>query len=87
MGIEQYATSLISDARKRKKDDSKNDFFSAQNTNNCLIRLLKHYDSSKIIISSVIDNLLKGASGQAVQCMNLMFDLKDSKGLENLKSV
>ena len=69
------------------KDDSKNDFFSAQNTNNCLIRLLKHYDSSKIIISSVIDNLLKGSSGQAVQCMNLMFDLKDSKGLENLKSV
>ena len=68
-------------------DDSKNDFFSVQNTNNCFIRLFKHYDSTKIILTSVIDNLLKGASGQAVQCMNLMFGLKDSKGLEKFNSV
>ena len=43
------------------------DFFKVQNTNNCFIKLFNHYDSSKIIIVSLIDNLLKGASGQAVQ--------------------
>ena len=51
----------------------RSDFYRVQNTNNCFIKLFDHYDSSKIIIVSLIDNLLKGASGQAVQCMNIMF--------------
>ena len=34
-----------------------------------------------IIIVSLIDNLLKGASGQAVQCMNLVFGIKEDTGL------
>jgi N-acetyl-gamma-glutamyl-phosphate reductase len=43
------------------------------NTNKCLVHLEKHGD--KLFIISIIDNLLKGASGQAVQNMNLMFGL------------
>ena len=62
------------------------DFFKVQNTNNCFIKLFDHYDSSKIIILSLIDNLLKGASGQAVQCMNIMFGYDEKLGLDNIKS-
>lgn len=53
------------------------------NTNKCLLRLQKF--EKKLLITSVIDNLLKGASGQAVQNMNLMFDLNEKMGL-NLKA-
>ena len=50
------------------------------NTNKCLVHLTKH--NNKLLITSVIDNLLKGASGQAIQNMNLMFDLKEHEGLQ-----
>lgn len=50
------------------------------NTNKCLIHLHKHKD--KLLITSVIDNLLKGASGQAVQNMNLMFGFEETIGLQ-----
>jgi len=50
------------------------------NTNKCLLYLEKHED--KVLIVSVIDNLLKGASGQAVQNMNLMFGLEETSGLQ-----
>lgn len=50
------------------------------NTNKCLIRLQKFDD--KLLITSVLDNLLKGASGQAVQNMNLMFDFEETTGLK-----
>ena len=63
------------------------DFFKVQNNNNCFIKLFNHYDSSKIIIVSMIDNLLKGASGQAVQCMNIMFGYDEKLGLETINSV
>lgn len=49
------------------------------NTNKCLIHLEKHED--KLLIVSCIDNLLKGASGQAVHNMNLMFNLEETVGL------
>lgn len=49
------------------------------NTNKCLIHLEKHGD--KLLIISCIDNLLKGASGQAVHNMNLMFNLEETIGL------
>lgn len=49
------------------------------NTNKCLISLEKHGD--RLLVTSVIDNLLKGASGQAVQNMNLMFGLPEKTGL------
>ena len=64
----------------------RNDFFKVQNTNNCFIKLFNHYDSSKIIIVSLLDNLLKGASGQAVQCMNIMFGYDEKLGLDKIKS-
>jgi len=50
------------------------------NTNNCFIHLEKHKNT--LLITSVIDNLLKGASGQAVQNMNLMFGLNQTEGLK-----
>ena len=53
------------------------------NTNKCLIQIEKQGDY--IAIHSCIDNLLKGASGQAVQNMNLMFGLSETSGLR-LKS-
>lgn len=54
------------------------------NTNKCLLHLVKH--GNKLLIISITDNLLKGASGQAVQNMNLMFGLDESTGL-HLKSI
>jgi len=50
------------------------------NTNKCLIHLHKH--NNKLLATSVIDNLLKGASGQAVQNMNLMFGFQETEGLQ-----
>jgi N-acetyl-gamma-glutamyl-phosphate reductase len=50
------------------------------NTNKCLIHIEKQ--GNKIAIHSVIDNLLKGAVGQAVQNMNLIFGLEESTGLQ-----
>ena len=50
------------------------------NTNNCFLHLEKH--GNKLLITSVIDNLLKGASGQAIQNMNLMFGLEQTEGLK-----
>ena len=49
------------------------------NTNKCLIQLQKH--EGNLLITSVIDNLTKGASGQAVQNMNLLFGLSETAGL------
>lgn len=50
------------------------------NTNKCLLHLEKH--GTKLLITSIIDNLLKGASGQAVQNMNLLFGLDETAGLK-----
>ncbi len=50
------------------------------NTNKCFIQLEKV--GSNLVIHSAIDNLLKGASGQAVQNMNLMFALEETTGLK-----
>jgi len=53
------------------------------NTNQCHVHLHKHDDI--LLVTSAIDNLLKGASGQAVQNMNLIFGLEEDLGL-NLKA-
>ncbi|MBB5648642.1 N-acetyl-gamma-glutamyl-phosphate reductase [Pedobacter cryoconitis] len=50
------------------------------NTNKGLVHVEKH--GNKLLIISMIDNLLKGASGQAVQNMNLMFGLDERQGLK-----
>ena len=49
------------------------------NTNKCILHLEKH--NNKLLITSIVDNLLKGASGQAVQNMNLMFGFEETEGL------
>ena len=56
----------------------------AVGTNKCFINIEKSNDT--IAIHSVIDNLIKGASGQAVQNMNIMFGLEETTGL-HLKSI
>lgn len=50
------------------------------NTNNCVLHLHKY--ENQLLITSIIDNLLKGASGQAIQNMNLMFGFNESEGLK-----
>jgi N-acetyl-gamma-glutamyl-phosphate reductase len=54
------------------------------NTNKCLLQLEQH--EGKLVVHSAIDNLLKGASGQAVQNMNLMLGFPENMGL-HLKPV
>jgi N-acetyl-gamma-glutamyl-phosphate reductase len=49
------------------------------NTNKCLIQLEKQ--GHQLVVHSAIDNLVKGASGQAVQNMNLLFGLDETTGL------
>lgn len=50
------------------------------NTNNCFLNI--HKEKNKLIIVSAIDNLLKGAAGQAVQNMNLLFGVNETSGLK-----
>ncbi|MFV0537817.1 MAG: N-acetyl-gamma-glutamyl-phosphate reductase, partial [Dysgonomonas sp.] len=50
------------------------------NTNKCAIHLEKH--GKKLLILSCIDNLVKGASGQAVHNMNLIFGFDETEGLK-----
>lgn len=50
------------------------------NTNKCILHLHKH--ENKLLVTSIIDNLLKGASGQAVQNMNLMYGFEETEGLQ-----
>jgi len=52
----------------------------AVNTNKCIIQLEKL--GNKLVIHSVIDNLIKGASGQAIQNMNLIFGLEETTSLK-----
>lgn len=59
--------------------DKNPDMKQVVNTNKCLLHLEKHGD--KLLIISMIDNLLKGASGQAVHNMNLLFGLEEKVGL------
>lgn len=59
--------------------DKNPDLKQVVNTNKAIVYLKKHND--KLLVVSMIDNLLKGASGQAVQNMNLMFGLDEKAGL------
>lgn len=57
------------------------DLKGAVGTNNCLIAARVDQRTNELIVISVIDNLVKGASGQAIQNMNLMCDLPETMGL------
>jgi N-acetyl-gamma-glutamyl-phosphate reductase len=50
------------------------------NNNKCLLQIEK--SGTKLVVHSIIDNLLKGASGQAVQNMNIMFGFEETAGLK-----
>lgn len=67
------------DAAFTHVSDREIDLKQVVNTNKGLVHVAKYGD--KLHIVSVIDNLLKGASGQAVQNMNLMFGLSENEGL------
>ena len=64
--------------------DKQIDLKQVVNTNKCLVQLEKQDD--QLIIHTIEDNLLKGASGQAVQNMNIVFGLEETAGLK-LKSI
>ena len=55
------------------------------NTNQCFLHLHKHND--QLLITSVIDNLIKGASGQAIQNLNLMMGWEETLGLQLKSSI
>lgn len=64
--------------------DQEIDLKQVVNTNKCIVQLQKNGD--KLLITSIIDNLTKGASGQAVQNMNLIFGIDETTGLK-LKTI
>jgi N-acetyl-gamma-glutamyl-phosphate reductase len=55
---------------------------SVRGANHCRMALHRQENSNVVIVTSVIDNLVKGAAGQAVQNMNVMFGLPETMGLE-----
>ena len=55
---------------------------SVLNTNNCEISICSTRIKNKLIIFSALDNLVKGASGQAVQNMNILFKFPENLGLK-----
>lgn len=57
---------------------------SVKGSNMCRIAVHYHQQTGQIVVLSVIDNLVKGASGQAVQSMNILFDLDETAGLEQV---
>jgi N-acetyl-gamma-glutamyl-phosphate reductase len=52
--------------------------------NHCRIAVHAPLEGNVVVVSSVIDNLVKGAAGQAVQNMNLMFNLNEDCGLNQV---
>jgi N-acetyl-gamma-glutamyl-phosphate reductase len=53
-------------------------------SNNCQIALVVPQGGDTVVVLSVIDNLVKGAAGQAVQNMNLMLGFNENQGLQTI---
>ncbi len=66
---------------------SEPDTRSVRATNTCRIAIHRPHGGDMLVVISVIDNLAKGASGQAVQNMNIMFGFKETMGLSQLAVV
>ena len=77
--VEAYFRDFYSEAPFTHYVEKAIDLKQVVNTNKCLIHVEKYRD--KLLVTTCIDNLLKGASGQAVQNMNLMFGLEEDTGL------
>jgi len=60
---------------------------SVRGTNTCRIAIHRPHGADMLVVISVIDNLAKGASGQAVQNMNIMFGFEETMGLSELPVV
>jgi N-acetyl-gamma-glutamyl-phosphate reductase len=82
--IELYKNYYATHAFTHLSEAAEIDLKQVVNTNKCILHLEKHDDN--LLITSIIDNLTKGASGQAVQNLNLVFGLEETTGLK-LKSV
>jgi N-acetyl-gamma-glutamyl-phosphate reductase len=54
---------------------------SVRGANMCRLSVFRPQDGDTVVISSVIDNLVKGAAGQAIQNMNIMFEIEEAAGL------
>jgi N-acetyl-gamma-glutamyl-phosphate reductase len=81
--VEAYKT-FYKNATFTYVSDQDIDMKQAVNTNKCILHLQK--EGGQLVIYSALDNLVKGASGQAVQNFNLAFGLEEKSGL-NLKSI
>jgi N-acetyl-gamma-glutamyl-phosphate reductase len=57
---------------------------SVRGSNLCRISVLRPQEGDTVVVLAVIDNLVKGAAGQAVQNMNLMFGLEETAGLTDI---
>ncbi|WP_405207403.1 N-acetyl-gamma-glutamyl-phosphate reductase [Aquimarina sp. LLG6339-5] len=73
-------TSFYKDAKFTVISDQEIYLKQVVNTNKCIIHVMKK--DGMLLITSVIDNLIKGASGQAIHNMNLMFGIEEKTGLE-----
>lgn len=78
--IQKIYKDFYKDAAFTHVMDANPDLKQVVNTNKGIVHVEKH--GNKVLIISMIDNLLKGASGQAVQNMNLMFGLDEMTGLK-----
>ncbi|AXT58893.1 N-acetyl-gamma-glutamyl-phosphate reductase [Aquimarina sp. AD10] len=83
-GSEEEAKELYktyyADAKFTVVSDEEVNLKQVVNTNKCILHITKK--NGMLLITSVIDNLIKGASGQAIHNMNLMFGLEEKTGLE-----
>ncbi|MBK1693360.1 N-acetyl-gamma-glutamyl-phosphate reductase [Chromatium weissei] len=77
---ERYATETFVDFMPNGHPDTR----SVRGSNMCRVAVTRQGASNVVIVQSVIDNLVKGAAGQAVQNMNLMFGLNETLGLDAL---
>ena len=77
--VDRLYNDFYADAAFTHVADRAVDLKQVVNTNKAIVKPEKH--GSKLLIASAIDNLLKGASGQAVENMNIMFGLDPSTGL------
>ncbi|NOQ64995.1 MAG: N-acetyl-gamma-glutamyl-phosphate reductase [Methyloprofundus sp.] len=78
---QRYADELFVDVLpKGVHPDTRN----VKGSNNCQISIVVPQGGDTVVILSVIDNLVKGAAGQAVQNMNLMFGLAENSGLQTV---
>lgn len=60
---------------------------SVRGANVCRLAVHQPQGENTVVVLSVIDNLVKGASGQAIQCMNIMFSFDETQGLRNIATL